>query len=150
MDHFRRHRSRLDRSITFDDEIQREVDRRFVDDADHNIAQGLRTFALHVGVVPIMTTFTLTRKGAGFDTNTEFTIPIESALSWDGWNETARDSLKQMGEGLHIRTFVERYFTKVEDFYMRLWERQAELHNDEIEATNVLRDNAKAMHDERA
>lgn len=58
--------------------------------------------------------------------------------------------LKQMGEGLHIRTFVERYFTKVEDFYMRIWERQAELHNDEIEAANVLRDKAKAMYDERA
>jgi glutamine synthetase adenylyltransferase len=52
-----------------------------------------------------------------------------------------------MGQKLDILSFVEAYFNKVEGFYQWLWERQALVHADEIEATNQLRDRAKAIYE---
>lgn len=146
VDHARNHTRRLYQGTEFAKEIQAEIDSRFIKDPDHNIADDLRNYVLHVRFPPV--TANLHVEGQNSEPESTFQLSVAEMLKWDGWNATSRKALSGMGEGLVLLPFVNRYFEKIESFYKWLWNRQSELHEKEIEATNKLRARAKAIDDE--
>ena len=77
-----------------------------------------------------------------------FYLPSHSLLSNGGWTTEARAELNGMPEGLAILPFATEYFQKVEGFYRWLWGRQAEVHKAQLDATNALKDEARAIYKE--
>lgn len=150
VDYMRHHRSRLYKGLDFEGEIDREITNRFKQDNHHIIAQGLRNYVLHFRIAPIQTTFTLTPSGkevGDFDLKSSYELPVELLLQSNEWTTEQKKALARIGEKLDILSFVEAYFSKVESFYQWLWERQASFHADDIEATNQLRDRARAIYE---
>lgn len=143
IDYMRSHRKHLYLNSEFDQEIEAEIQKRFIDDDDHIIAQGLRNFILHVGFPPVGATL---RYVAGEEDYTStFNMSIESLLEWREWSGKQKQALAHMGNGIDIFSFVERYFEKLESFYIWLWSRQEEIHKKEIDDVNQLRKRARAI-----
>lgn len=146
VDYMRNHRKHLYLNSEFDQEIEAEIQKRFINDDDHLIAQGLRNYIIHFGFPPVSAVF---KYNAGVkDYNSAFNIPIESLLKWDEWSGKQKQALARIGDAIDILLFVERYFKKVESFYMWLWSRQEEIHKKEIDDANQLRERARAIEQE--
>lgn len=147
VDYMRSHRKHLYLNSEFDQEIEAEIQKRFINDDDHLIAQGLRNYILHVNFPPVGATV---RYVAGDkDYNSSFNMSIESLLKWDEWNGKQKEALARMGNEIDILSFSEQYFKKVESFYIWLWSRQEEIHKKEIDDANQLRERARAIEQER-
>ena len=76
---------------------------------------------------------------------TSFWLPVPDLIEWAGWNDKAKEGLQSLGREFFILPFVERYFQKIENFYLWLWDNQTQWYKEEIEATNKLRELARAM-----
>lgn len=145
VDHMRHHKTNLYGASEFSSEIDSEIASRFKTDDDHLIAQGFRNVALHVRPVPINAI--LTGGPAGRGLSSAFEVPVDELLEWDEWTGGQRAALSRIGDSLDLLSFSERYFQKLLAFYEWLWQRQAEIHYDAIEATNQLRDKASTIYD---
>ncbi len=72
----------------------------------------------------------------------------EEAAYDEEWSGNQKQALARIGDAIDILLFVERYFKKVEGFYMWLWSRQEEIHKKEIDDANQLREKARAIEQE--
>ncbi|MFC1981005.1 hypothetical protein ACFLVN_02020, partial [Chloroflexota bacterium] len=100
----------------------------------------------HVGFPPVGAT--LHYVDGDKDFNSDFNISIESLLKWDKWSDKQKQALARIGDTIDILIFAERYFTKVESFYIWLWSRQEEIHKKEIDDANQLRERVRAIEQE--
>ena len=146
VDYMRSHRKHLYLNSEFNQEIEAEIQKRFINDDDHLIAQGLRNYIIHVGLPPVGAT--LHYVAGDKDFNSAFNMSIESLLKWDEWSGNQKQALARIGDTIDIILFAERYFTKVESFYLWLWSRQEEIHKKEIDDANQLRERARAIEQE--
>lgn len=146
VDYMRSHRKHLYLNSEFNQEIEAEIQKRFINDDDHLIAQGLRNYILHIGFPPVGAT--LRYADGDKDFNSDFNISIESLLKWDEWSGKQKQALARIGDTVDILLFAERYFTKVESFYLWLWSRQEGIHKKEIDDANQLRERARAIEQE--
>ncbi len=144
--YMRSHRKHLYLNSEFDQEIKAEIQKRFINDDDHLIAQGLRNYILHVGFPPVGAT--LHYVAGEKDFNSTFNMSIESLLRWDEWSGKQKQALTRMGNEIDILLFVERYFKKVESFHIWLWTRQEDIHKKEIDDANRIRERARAIEQE--
>ena len=146
VDYMRIHRKHLYLNSEFNQEIKTEIQKRFINDDDHLIAQGLRTYIIHVGFPPVGAT--LQYVAGEKDYNSTFNMSIESLLKWDKWSGNQKQALAHIGDIIDILLFAERYFTKVESFYLWLWSRQEEIHKKEIDDANQLGERVRAIEQE--
>jgi hypothetical protein len=142
VDHMRVHR-KLYVNTDFDSEIQAQLRNRFVADDDHLIANGLRQIALHYKILPASGHITWNKVQGE---KVSYVLDIPKLLEWRGWNGGEKETLRKMGQSIDILEFAERYYSKVEAFYIWLWKRQAELHAKEVEETNGLIKRARALY----
>lgn len=146
VDYMRSHRKHLYLNSEFNQEIEAEIQKRFINDDDHLIAQGLRNYIIHIGFPPVGAT--LHYADGDKDFNSDFNISIESLLKWDEWSGKQKQALARIGDTVEILLFAERYFKKVESFYLWLWSRQEGIHKKEIDDANQLRERARAIEQE--
>jgi len=146
VDYMRSHRKHLYLNSEFNQEIEAEIQKRFINDDDHLIAQGLRNYIIHIGFPPVGAT--LHYADGDKDFNSDFNISIESLLKWNEWSGKQKQALARIGDIIDILLFAERYFTKVESFYLWLWSRQEGIHKKEIDDANQLRERARAIEQE--
>ncbi len=78
VDYMRIHRKHLYLSSEFNQEIEAEIQKRFINDDDHLIAQGLRNYIMHISFPPVGATLHYVDGDKDFDSN--FNISIESLL----------------------------------------------------------------------
>jgi hypothetical protein len=143
IDHTRRHVDKMYKDAkysAFKEEYKKEVRERFEDNDNHQIAKGLRNYIQHRKLPTIGSRIIYTPETG---LNKIFRIPMDSLLEWDGWSHLARKKLRAMGENFRISKFVEEYFHQVETFYKWLGERQVEMHREDIERLNRIKQEAK-------
>jgi hypothetical protein len=143
IDHTRRHVAKVYKDAkysAFKEEYKREVRERFGDNDNHQIAKGLRNYIQHRNLPTVGSKIIYTPETG---LNKTLRIPMDSLLEWDGWSHLARKKLRAMGESFKISKFVEEYFHQVETFYKWLWERQVEMHKEDIERLNMIKQEAK-------
>lgn len=140
VDHMRRHRRSRYKGTEFAKEIQHEIYARFKDDNDHRIASGLRNIALHYSVIPTAAEMTYS---PGNGESHGFKIQVKTLLGLKRWKAGDRLALKKLGPTIDIAEFANRYFKKIEAFYLWLWKRQAEIHAPELQTSNKLRERAR-------
>jgi len=145
VDHARRHRRHLYSEGGFNEEIDAQLQSLILGRPEHGIAQGLRDYALHVG--PPIINFVLEGRG-GELIGSKFRLSKENLLKWDRWKAQARRSIEGRADDITVDEFIEAYFNQVSEFYGWLWRRQEEVHSEEIEAANMLRDETRALHEE--
>jgi hypothetical protein len=143
VDHMRVHR-KLYVNTDFENEIQKQLSSRFAADSDHMIANGLRNIALHIKILPASGNMIWSKQQGE---KVSYVLDIPKLLEWDGWNKAEKVALGKMGKSIDILEFVERYYGKVEAFYVWLWKRQAELHQAEVDEANALIKRARALFD---
>jgi hypothetical protein len=124
---------------TFKEEYRKAVKDHFEDSDNHQIAKGLRNYIQHRNLPAIGSSIIYTQ---GRDLSKTFRISTDSLLEWDGWSSLAKEKLGTMGKTFNIRKFVEEYFHQVEDFHKWLWERQVEVHREDIERLNKVKEEA--------
>ena len=142
-DHTRRYVAKMYEDAkysAFKEEYEKKVKECFTDNDNHHIANGLRNYIQHrnlpaVGSEIIYTPETGLKK--------ILRIPTDSLLEWDKWSGLAREKLRAMGESFKMRAFVEEYFGDVEAFHKWLWKRQVEMHGEDIERLNKIKDEAR-------
>ena len=124
------------------DHTRRYVDRMYKGEkySMFKKAQGLRNYIQHRNLPTVGSVISYNPKSG---LNKMFRIPMESLLAWDGWSPLAEEKLRAMGENFHISRFVEEYFHQVEAFHKWLWDRQVELHREDIEQLNRLKKEAR-------
>ena len=144
VDHARRQRLSLGDNPEFDEEIQEQIERRFAKDDDHNIANGLRNYSLHHGILPITAELKVIQQGIEIKSD-GFKLSTNELLKWDRWTTKERAILARMGKMIDVRELTIRYYSKVEKFYIWLWGRQFEIHATEIMTTNALRAKAQTI-----
>jgi hypothetical protein len=144
VDHARRQRLSLDDDPEFDEEVREQIERRFAKDDDHNLANGLRNYSLHHGILPITAELKVIQRGVEIKSD-GFKLSTNELLKWDRWTTKERTILAKMGKTMDVGEFAIRYFSKVEKFYIWLWGRLFEIHATEIMTTNALRAKAQAI-----
>lgn len=151
VDHMRRQRKHLYAGHEFNKEIDAELQSRILSRPHHTVAQGLRSYCLHVGLPPIASRVVIGRDQLEAPLQFKesvFHLPSHALLSWEGWTAEAKVRLSEMPKGLAILPFVTEYFQQVEDFYTWLWRRQAELHKAQLDTANALKDKARSIYKE--
>jgi hypothetical protein len=144
VDHARRQRlSPDDDDPEFDEEIHEQIERRFSKDDAHNVANGLRNYLLHRGILPITADLKVIR-GAEIRSD-GFKLSTNELLKWDRWTTKERTILARMGKTIDVGELATRYFSKVERFYIWLWGRQFEIYATEIMITNALQAKAQSI-----
>jgi hypothetical protein len=126
--------------MEFKRECEKEIKERLTDSDTHQIAKGLRNYIQHRKLPAIGSQITYTPETG---LNKAFRISSQSLLEWDGWSATARRKLQAMEESFLLREFVEDYFNQVNAFYKWLGGKQAELHREDIERLNKLKEEAR-------
>jgi hypothetical protein len=144
VDHARRHDLSLDDKPELDEEIRGQIERRFAKDDDHNIANGLRNYSLHHGILPVTAESKVIQQGIEIRSD-GFKLSTNELLRWDQWTTKERTILARMGKTIDVGELTIRYFSKVERFYVWLWGRLFEFHATEIMITNALRAKAQSM-----
>ena len=144
VDHARRHDLSLHDDPEFGEEIREQIEQRFAKDDDHNIANGLRNYSLHHGILPITAELKVIQQGIEIRSD-GFKLSTNELLKWDRWTTKERAILARMGKTIDVGELTIRYFSKVERFYTWLWGRQFEIHATEIMTTNALRAKAQIM-----
>jgi hypothetical protein len=143
IDHTRRYVDKMYEDAkysAFKEEYEKEVRERFANNDNHQIAKGLRNYIQHRNLPAVGSKIIYTPETG---LNKTFGISIDSLLEWDGWSPLARKKLRAMGESFKIRAFVEEYFGDVEAFHKWLWKRQVEMHGEDIERLNKIKDEAR-------
>lgn len=143
VDHTRRHVRKLYTGTRYSDflrEYDDEVKKRFASSANHQLAQGLRDYIQHRNLPPVGSRIAYNRH-AGL--SKMFRISTKSLLEWDKWKPLARAKLENMDEHFPLRQFAEEYYAEVESFYKWLWNRQAELHREDVERLNKMKEKAR-------
>jgi hypothetical protein len=124
-------------------EIQSEIDRRFIFEADYKLAQGLRYMPAHIeslqaSLPPIQT---------NEEREASYKLQVKQLLAWDEWNDNQRRMLEAMKDDIDVQDFAERYFRKTEAFYSWLWKLQGEIHADDLRQAEEMRLKAKEAYD---
>jgi len=148
VDHARRHTKKLycnDRFFKFFEECDQEIDKRFDNSANHQLAQGLRNYTQH-RTLPVVVSVISWSRDEGL--NRTFKVASESLLEWKKWKPLARKKLRQLKDGLPIRQFAEEYYAEVESFYQWLWTKQAEIHKQDIDRLNEIKRRARLAFEE--
>jgi len=138
IDHTRRYVDHMysnSQYANFKQEYEKEIALRFVNNDNHQIAQGLRNFIQHRKLPSVGSTITFTQETG---LNKAFMVAIPSLLEWDGWSGRARAILLSKGDTLRLREFVQQYFQQVESFHKWLWVKQVELHKEDVDRLNQL------------
>ena len=151
VDHMRRHREHLYAGQQFNKEIDTELQSRIFSKPHHKVAQGLRSYCLHVSLPPIASRVVIGRDQLEAPLQFKeavFHLPSDSLLSWDGWTPEAKAELSGLPNGLAILSFATEYFQQVEGFYTWLWSRQAQVHKAQLDTTNALKDKARSVYKE--
>lgn len=144
IDHTRRYVDRLPEDKKYNEfraEYEKEKSGRFENNDIHLIAKGLRNYIQHRNLPAVGSQIVYTPETG---LNKAFRVSVESLLEWDGWNHLAKKKLKSMGNSFKLREFVEDYFSQIESFHKWLWEKQVELHREEVERLNKLKQEAKS------
>jgi hypothetical protein len=144
VDHTRRQPLSLDDNPEFDEEIREQVEQRLADDDDHAIADGLRNYSLHHGILPITAELKTIQQGIEIKSS-GFKLSTNELLKWNRWTTKERTILARMGKTIDIGELTVRYFSKIEKFYAWLWGRQFEVYSTEIMTTNALRARAQII-----
>jgi len=142
--HARRQRLSLDDNPEFDEEIHEQIERRFAKDDDHHIANGLRNYSLHHGILPITADLKVIQQGVEIKSG-GFKLSTNELLKWDRWTGKERTIIARMGKTIDVGELATRYYSKVEKFYIWLWGRLFEIHATEIMITNALLAKAQTM-----
>jgi len=148
VDHVRRHRKHLYSGEVFEvfnEGNAAQLQSLILGRPEHWIAQGLRIYTLHVGLPPI--SFVLQGRG-GELVGSKFQLSKDDLLKWDGWSSQARRSIEGGDHGITLEEFIKVYFNQLSEFYAWLWRSQSAVHSEEIEAANILRDEARALHED--
>lgn len=143
VDHTRRHVIKLYSNTpheSFLADYKSEVTKHFVENANHQIAQGLRNYTQHRSLPFVGSVISYTRE-AGL--KRVFMVSSRHLLEWDGWKPKAKAKIEQMKDGLHIRKFATEYHDDVQSFAKWLWNKQMEIHKDDIDRLNKLKGQAR-------
>jgi len=124
-------------------EIQSEIDRRFIFEADYKLAQGLRSVSAHVESLQS----SLSPLRTGEEREAPFRMQVKQLLTWDEWNDNQRRMLEAMKDDIDVQEFADRYFRKIESFYSWLWKRQSEIHSEDLRQAEEMRLRAKEAYD---
>ncbi len=151
VDHTRAHINKLysgKKYAQFLEQYQIEISSRFSNNANHQIAQGLRNYVQHRNLPFVGSTISWNREKGE---SRSFHILIEQLLEWHGWVDypLAKAKLQQMGKFLEIRPFIEEYFSQVSSFYQWLVDKQMEMHKLEISKLKLMEKRAKQALDNK-
>jgi hypothetical protein len=138
IDHTRRYIEQTyesDKYTNFNKEYEIEKTQRFVNNVNHQIAQGLRNYMQHRKLPSVGSVITYT---PSMGLKKAFTVSPTSLLEWDGWSKIAREKLESSGDTFQLRDFVQQYFQQVESFHKWLWSKQVELHQEDVDRLNQL------------
>ena len=126
------------------EEIQKEIDIRFVDNETHQIIQGIRNYSLHrkLPVVGRMMHFNALSDKPEIEA--KYIIDIASLLEWDGWKPLAKQKLEELintsdeqvifenkERVFCINQLITEHHQQVVSFYQWLGKKQKEWHNDD-------------------
>jgi len=143
IDHTRRHVDCMystSKYSAFKTDYEKEIELRFVNNDNHQLAQGLRNYIQHRKLPSVGSTIHYNQKTG---LNKAFMISIPSLLEWDGWSVKDRKILTGKGDTLPLRDFIQQYFQQVEAFYQWLGKNQVKLHQEDYDRLNQLRREAR-------
>jgi hypothetical protein len=143
VDHTRRHVEKLYSNsphASFLQDYKDEVSSRFAENANHQIAQGLRNYIQHRNLPFVGSLISYTRE-AGL--KRAFIVSSIHLLEWNGWKPKARAKIAEMKDGLHIRKFATEYHDDVQSFAKWLWNKQMEIHKDDMDRLKKLKEQAR-------
>ena len=119
----------------YHEQIRQRFSRR---DSWHPVVQALRNYTQH-RTLPGIGSILSYKVEEG--TRRYFYVPVRSLLTWDGWDTAARKRLEPFTEShLPIRQLVDEYETEVASFYEWLWNRQSEIHREDLRRLNRMKD----------
>lgn len=144
VDHTRGHIERLysgDEFSWFVEDYKAEVTKRFLNSANHQLAQGLRNYTQHKSLPFVGSVLHWNRdKGE----KRAFIVSSGCLLEWDGWKPLARAKIEGMKHGVPIRQFAEEYHAEVRSFAQWLWTKQMEIHKQDIDRLNEMKEQARS------
>jgi hypothetical protein len=143
IDYTRRYCRKLYEKTDYSREIQSEIDRRFIFEADYKLSQGLRSVSAHVDSLQS----SLNPIQSNEERDLPYKIQVKQLLTWDEWNDNQRRMLEAMQDDIDVKEFAQRYFRKIEEFYSWLWKRQSEIHARELAEAEEMRVRAKEAYD---
>lgn len=143
VDHFRRHRLHLYANHSFNEEIEFSLHNMVLSHYHHRIAQGLRGYCLHYSLAPVSSSLRFWKDQS---VQSAYRINRQELLKWDGWTSGSSKVIGRMTDDIRLLEFATEYFHQIESFYSWLWERQGEIHKQEIDEANILRDQAGSIY----
>ena len=144
VDHTRVHLKDLYAGEAFLEDYRREIRKRFVTARSwHPVVQGLRIYAQHRKLPDVGSILKYDVHDQESRLVRFFNVPTGPLTEWDGWTKPAKSKLETLEHGIHIRTFVTEYEQEISSFYNWLWGRQHEIHRDDFERLNRMKDQAK-------
>jgi hypothetical protein len=113
-------------------------DRFFAKDGPSHLVKGLRQFTQHVQLPLITSHLHLSVEPPGFAA--EVRLKCQTLLRHkDCWSGVAKEYLRSQGETFDVRRLIAEYHQRITDFYNWFAGRQREIHAEEMEYLNRVR-----------
>ncbi len=118
-------------------EFQKEYDEKLAADITNTpvqkFVQKLRNYAQHY-TLPIPSL----KMEFGEDIKMSLSLDVEILKQWNGWDPISRSYLENLGDSLCLISLSKEYFVLVEAFYQWLTERQAQIHESDLEYFQIM------------
>lgn len=125
-------------------EIQKEINKRFVNNETHQIIQGLRDYSLHRKLPVVGRAMSFNALDNKPKLEARYFISTEPLLDWDKWKPLAKQKLNKLNSMTNIQMFLERqkkdisinqlvteHHKEVVSFYEWLGKKQKEWHKED-------------------
>ncbi|MDD5312829.1 MAG: hypothetical protein PHO26_07345 [Dehalococcoidia bacterium] len=132
VDHTRNEADKLDslpQLSSFRNEYNEEIQKRFAQNENHQLIQGLRNYMLHFSYVESYSNWKWTRDDGEKRT---IRISIEPLLKWKKWKPLARQRILHSGDHIIIHDVVNDYYNDIKSFNNWLWVWQGRMVNSGI------------------
>ena len=119
----------LEQLANFRNEYKEEINRRFAQNENHQLIQGLRNYMLHYSLVEGSNHWEWHREKGEKRT---IGIQTEPLLKWKGWKPLAKQKIARAGKHIIIHDVVNQYFADIDSFHKWLWDWQGRMINSRI------------------
>lgn len=121
------------------EEIQNEINNRFVNNETHQIIQGLRDYTQHLKLPILNRAISFNALGENPSLKAAYYLSTTSLLEWDGWKPLARQALEDMKNftieeqilahnsvNIAINRLVTEHYKQIAEFYEWLFGKRRE------------------------
>lgn len=135
IDHARRFVSAYPNKCKFVIDYNKKIDEYFKGSTQHIFLKNLRNYCLHRALP--LAEFEWSFSGTSLFENNIIKLNLDKLLEFEGFNESTRQYLVEMGD-IIIEDIIEEYMETITNFYKWFFDELSILHREDIENANAL------------